>query len=840
MRPPRPFSASAAVPVFALAPAAPALSTPVRLALAATVSALLSITAAAPARAQAALDGEPQPIRIEAQALGTALQELARQAGLQLLFAPDLVAGRMAPAVAGDLTPRQAINRLLAGSGLTATVQGQAVVVAASPPAPPSPPPAGPVPGGERSLAPVTVTSSSERIATSEGNTTYAARAASIGKTERALREIPQSVTVITRQQLDDQNAVTLSDALREAAGVTLYGNADGASSFYARKNVLAVQYDGVPGFGSLSSNQFDLSMYDRIEVLRGPMGLLQGSADPSGVVNLVRKRPLKEKSIGFAASVGSWRQIRGDIDANLPLTEDGRLRGRVVLAGENRHFFYDRTRSANRMAYGIVEWDLTPRTTVALSLAEQRSKPTSFGGFPAYNDNGDHLGLPRRTNLDAPWNEYHRDTRETTVDFRHAFNADWVVRGVLRRRDADLDYLNGIPRGGVNRATGLGTYVASRGQYNYENIGADLHLTGKYRAWGRQHSVLIGYNYDRQQYAGGGSSATLRNIDITDLSNHDLNIPGPITSRSGNRTTQSGLYAVAEFRVRDPWTVIIGGRVTDYQNETRAILPTPADWSRENRARARNEFSPYLATVYDLSADFSVYASYADVFVPQTAIMWGGGVVEPRVGWQGELGVKGAFFNDTINASLGIYQIRDENRAIQDPDPTHVGTSCGTTPTSTCSIAAGLIQIRGVDLEVSGQLTPRLQVIGGYTYASGTYLRDATNEGQPYNAWHPKHLFKAWARYELTPLWHLAGGIHAQTRAYSNGYPGSGITGVRQPGYGTTSVQVGRQLSRQVSATLTVNNLFDKTYIDQINDDRSYNYYGEPRSVTLSVRGKF
>ena len=816
MRPPRPAS----VPAVLIA-----------LASVLTTAATLSPSALA----QSLLDAEARLVQIEAQPLGSALQQLARQAGLQLLFAPELVEGREAPAVAGELTPRQAIDRLLVGSGLTATVQGQAIVVSRAA-APAS------TLGGAAStaLAPVTVRATVQRSAVSEGNPVYAARAVSIGKTERSLREIPQSVTVIGRQQLDDQDAVTLSDALREAAGVTLYGNANGASSFYARRNILAVQYDGVPGFGSLSNSQFDLSMYDRIEVLRGPAGLLQGSGDPSGVVNLVRKRPLREQALSLTGSVGSWKAVRGEVDMSLPLTEDGRLRGRAVLAANNRHFFYDDARDSNRMGYGIVEWDLTPRTTAALSTAWQRSKPTSFSGFPAYNDNGSHLGLPRSTNLDAPWTQYHRNTHETVFDISHSFSDNWIAKGTLRRRDDDIDYVNGIPRGGVDRATGLGTFVTGRSAYAYQNVGADLNLSGKYRAWGRQHSVLIGYNYDRQQYAGGGSSATLRGIDITDPSNYDQVIPPAITNRSGNRTTQSGLYAVAEFRVLDPWAVIFGARVTDYQNETRTVTPTATDWDRTGRARVRNEVTPYFGTVFDLNDKLSLYASYADVFVPQTAIEWGGGTVKPRVGWQAEAGIKGSFFDERLNASLGIYQIRDTNRAITDPDPTHVGPACGSSPTSTCSIAAGLIQIRGVDLEVSGELTERLQVIAGYTWSSGRYVRDPANAGQPYNAWHPKHLLKLWANYQVTPLWHLAGGLHAQSKAYSTGYPSSGITGVRQAGYGVASLQVGRQLNRQVSAALTVNNLFDRNYTEQINDDRSFNYYGEPRSVTFTVRGRF
>ena len=250
----------------------------------ALVSVLISASACSiPALAQVSLDTAPRTILIEAQSLDAALNELARQAGLQLLFSQESVAGRQAPPVSGELTPRQALDRLLQGSGLAARVRGQAVVVG------PRPTASGSRPGGDHVLDTVTVSAAADRGATTEGSNSYTPRRTSIGKTEQTLREIPQSVTVVTRQQMDDQNAINLSDVLSKAAGITLYGNGDGASSFYARRNVLMVQYDGVPGFGSLSSNQFDTAMYDRIEILRGPSGVLQGAGDPSGVANLVR-----------------------------------------------------------------------------------------------------------------------------------------------------------------------------------------------------------------------------------------------------------------------------------------------------------------------------------------------------------------------------------------------------------------------------------------------------------------------------------------------------------------------------------------------------------------------
>lgn len=658
----------------------------------------------------------PRPIDLPAAPLEQSLNTLARKTGVQIVFASPLAAGRTAPAVRGTLTPHQALEQVLAGSGLAVRVAdgGQTYVIERAAGASQA------APGGaEGSLAEVKVTATSEVSASSEGTGTYAARATTIGKTVQTLREIPQSVSVITRQRMDDQNMTTLSDVMRQATGVTMNGNGNGASSFYARQNTLEAQYDGVPGFSSLSQSQFDMALYDRVEILRGPAGLLQGSGNPSGVVNLVRKRPQVQFEGAGSVSIGSWNQRRVELDAGGPVNEGGSVRLRGVLTGEDRDFFYDHAGRRNWTAYGAAEVDLTPRTTVGISLALQKTTLIPFSGLPAYDD-GSFLGLPRSTNLDAGWSRYARDLQEGVVDFSHRFDDRWTLKASLRHRRNETDQLWGNPRGTVSRATGLGGVEVVNGNYIYENTGADVHLSGSFDAFGRRHEVLVGYSHDAYQSTSAGSYYEATGVDLRDPSIYDMSLLPPIASTTANKTTQSGLYAMGRLKLADPLTLIVGGRLTDYQNEARNVAPVATAWDGQGRARARNEFTPHLGVVYDVSPTLTAYGSYSDIFIPQTAIDYHGKVLEPRVGWQTEVGLKGEFFDKRLQASMAAFRIRDRNRAMTDPDPTHVGPPCGTSATSSCSIAAGLVQIQGWEIELIGRVSTKVDIALGYSRVTG------------------------------------------------------------------------------------------------------------------------
>jgi outer membrane receptor for ferric coprogen and ferric-rhodotorulic acid len=271
------------------------------------------LLATLPAQAQsagaAAAASAPVEIRIAAQPLAQALDALARQARLELMVLPALVDGRSAPAVQGRFTAAEALSRLLAGSGLYAEIDGTSVVVRRVPPG-----------AGSATLAPITVSARAERSAITEHTGAYTTPAVTLGKGTQALKDIPQSISVVTRQLMDEQNLSSVYDVLASTTGITLAQSPQGGKYIYSRGfDLTTVQYDGVALnrgiYGRASNYSSDMATIDRAEVLRGATGLLQGEGSPAGAVNLVRKRPLDGNAATVEARAGSWDRYGTQVD---------------------------------------------------------------------------------------------------------------------------------------------------------------------------------------------------------------------------------------------------------------------------------------------------------------------------------------------------------------------------------------------------------------------------------------------------------------------------------------------------------------------------------------------
>ncbi len=808
---------------------------PLQLTLAIAIA--FSMPAAAQAQAQPGPEAGPEatPISIAAQPLGDALNELAAATGTPIAFSQALVAGKTAPAVSGRLTPREAVERLLLGSGLRAEPRGASGIVITAPPAPDA-----------AVLTPVTVAARAERAATTEGSSSYTARASTIGKTEQSLREIPQSVTVVTRQQLDDLNVTTLPEALRYAPGITIQQNPGRDPGWINARgyDTLQMQYDGVTSatrtYGDVQAN---MALYDRIEIQRGPAGLLQGSGNPAGTINLVRKRGLREFGVIGSVGVGSWGRLQGDIDVTGPLNASGSVRGRAILAGYRHDAFYDHARADSLTGHASVDIDLAPRTTLGLAGTLEDGRDAVFDGLPTYTD-ARQLEGPRSRNLNAPWSRTDTTLKEVVADLRHHFNDDWHLRVAARYRETDLDLRSGNVRSAVDVGDHTVTAIRTEDQAVYSQyLAADINLNGRFEAFGRRHELLLGYSRDHTEFDYWWEVQPLDGpFDIGALP-YDESTVVEATPKSRHETLQSGAYGMLRLHPTDTLSLILGGRLSRYDSRSRSIIPGgDASWAQG--AREKDEFSPYAGVVWDFSKSVSLYASYADVFIPQTSIDWTGRTLDPRVGWQIETGLKGEFFDGALNAALAVFRLRDKNRPIPDPDPSH--SVCGITGTGSCVIEGGLLQSQGWELEVSGSPAPGLELSAGYTRLLRKYLNDANNPvgvTLPGDTSNPHDLLKAWAKYSFgnAPFGgrlrglSIGGGLTAQSETWPSWW-GSG-PGIRQGGYTVYSLQAAYHLSPRWSLSLTVNNLTDKRYLSRLGSGSSNNFYGEPRNALLTLR---
>lgn len=764
---------------------------------------------------------QARPLAIPAQPLPAALTALATQSGIQLLFNTDELRHLKAAGLEGTLAPEEALRRLLAGSGYTfqATGQGSYVVRKAAPAA-----------ESAKRLPEMVVSAENER--------SYKAEKISVaGKMPLALREIPNSVSVLTRAQMDDQNMVTVWDAMSQVPGVQAISNDITQGQYHSRGAALDVQHDGAPSTLPLSGyQQFDLAMYERIEILRGPSGLVQGSGAISGTVNFVRKRAQKEYSSRFVAGTGSWNNNRLEADVTGALNEDGSLRGRAVASYVDRDFFYNRVHDQKSLAYATLEYDFSPATTASVYVARQDDEARGgFSGLPSYTD-GRFLNVSRSFNPYPDWNRSIWDTTDVGGDIKHTLDNGWTATLKVMHRDQNFFFKDAYPTDGVNPLTNtISSYARREFDYNYRMDSVDAFAAGSFELFGRQHKGMFGANYSSYTSTGVGANPNSPGSAYLKVSNVALADPPVVaeptviyTSGSQNVTTQSGYYGQVRFNLADPLTFVAGARLSDYDYHSRSIAPSPLPTDWKLSGKARGQFTPYAGLLYDVSQNVTLYASYSDIFAPQTGINKATMMaLDPRVGKQYEVGTKTEWFDRKLAANFAVFEIRDTGRQLGDNNnPGYY-------------IAAGELESKGWEAEVVGQPSERWHVSGAYTYLDTEQIRSST-PGLPISFWYPKRQFKLWNKVEFGagPLEDISLGFGVRGASQSaSGVPSATVAARSQNSYAVVDAQVGYKLSRDAALTFGVKNLFDSTYYTRLGGINTYNTYGDPRNYELTLR---
>ena len=670
---------------------------------------------------------------------------------------------------------------------------------------------------------------------------TYKAATATIGgKTPQTIRETPNSVSVITKQQMEDQNLRTIQEVLTQTTGVNVIANDTVSSQYYARGYALGVMYDGVTSYNGLTpSHQFDTVIYDRVEVLRGPAGILRGVGEPGGVVNLVKKKPQSKFGANLNLSTGSYSNNSVSLDLTGPLIKSKAIRGLVSLSSVNRDFFYDYTHEDKFTIYTALEVDLLANTTLGANFTSQTSEVKDpWSGVPtssATDANGHYilLDVPVNTFYSPEWGRMNYSTNETNTYIEHKFNNGWKVRGNYNLRQQNFLWKYGYTYSAVNVATKRLDYAAQAGDYDYTREGYDIFVNGPVELFGRTHDLTVGFNQDNYLSSGiSGSNRTYRTgVLWGDMSNFaEPNIP--FTSGAQSRTRQNGIYFQAKANILDNLKFAFGGRTTNFKAASRSIAPSTSGLTWKPGAKADNEFTPYAGIVYDITDAITLYTSYADIFVPQTQLKADGSTLDPRTGRQFEYGVKTDLADGKLSASFALFDLKDKNRAYADP----------AYPNNAYYLNAGEISSKGYETEISGELLPGLQINAGYTYLKTEYEKDRTNQGKTYSIQSPKYQFKLWSDYTFPQSSAFKGlDVGLGVIAYSSAQSSRGWRDeVVNKGYKVANARIGYKFDEHYAIDLTINNIFDKKYYESVGTPNIYNFYGSPRSYILSLKAKY
>lgn len=668
---------------------------------------------------------------------------------------------------------------------------------------------------------------------TTENTGSYgAASASSATKLNLKLRETPQSISVITRTQMDDFGLQSANDALTYTTGVNVE-RVETDRNYYSVRgfDVSNFQLDGV-GLPFSTGDQIgdiDTAVYDRIEVLRGANGLMSSTGNPSATINFIRKRPTTGFQASAGVTVGSWDKRRVDGDISGALNESGTVRGRLVAAKQTGDSYLDRYSLDKTVYSAIVEADLSDSTLLTIGHMQQKNKADSpmWGALPFNFTNGEQFSLHESTSTSADWAFWNTTDTQTFAELEQQLGGDWKAKLSLNDRtlksDSELFYVFGLP----DATTGLGLFAwPSKFTGREHQKLADLHATGPFTLGGRKHDLVVGANWSR-------SENTMLSID--DDAGTALppvpqawegNFPRPAfdgaPSGSADFTDhRRSLYAMTRFNLSDQFKLITGANLTDV--ESRGTSYGVAHRYSDSKV------TPYLGAVYDIDQHHSLYASYAEIFNPQNKIDANHAVLDPIEGSSVEAGIKGEWFNNRLNASFAVFQAKQNNFAESAGFDAGIGQTVyrGSDATST-----------GFELDVAGQISKNWQVSAGYTQ-----LRLKDEDGENARLYVPRRTLHATTTYKVPSVAGLKLGASMKWQDDIERVQGTkDLSGndiiTRQKAYALLNLMAQYQIDKNFTATLNLNNVADKKYINSLYWDQAF--YGAPRNVTVALNWKY
>ena len=830
----------------------------------------LGLTWTSPSRA-----ATPEPIvkfdlRIDSQPLDQALQEFSRQSGIQVIFFSRLTEGRRAPAVNGQYELAGALNALLRDSGLTFSllnpktvqIQSEAASGDAATQPPRSPPPARRAPPDDDRVAGTRTAIPPESIDT----VLIAASAEGLVATRTAtpLREIPQSISIISQEQIQDQNDFDLNDALGNEAGISLSQQDSLHSIPYSRGfPVTTFHLDGgaaLDAFDFLSvaaQDVFDapdLGEFDHIEVLHGSDALFGGNGKPGATVSLVRKRPLPDPEFRTSVQTGSWNNYRLEGDATGPLAFDERLQGRLDAVFTGKDYFFDTARFDKQKIFGALKYDLTPTTVVIAGGSYERINALpAASGLPRSPDGSDPH-LPRSTALAFDWENYTKRTREAYLQFAQSLGGRAKFTVNVTSLQSGVDYAE--TGGGIllDPATGLVAYPGyaefTEQPTTQHQFALDATLAAAFDWLGRRFNVAAGADFTRQTYLLAVKDIYLPDPPLINLFHIDPgSLPDPRSGDFPYQTTDSpytsnlrGFYASIRAYLIAQLSLSLGGRLSDGRTTSQITYSIPGS-SASGLYQSINtwKLSPYAGVMYEIGRHYSAYVSYADIPLSNGPSQRSNGSLLPAEdGVNLEAGLKSSWHGGALTGSVAVYGIEQSQVPVPDlaAPATKLSAVC-------CYVPTGINKSKGVEIGITGRAAPGWLL--GVSYAYNIFRFTDAGEGTGPT---PRHLFKLWTSADLPGSlrrWSIGGDLHAQSSIYlqeeqclqvdtlGNCTAISRINDI-QKGYATLNLRTAYRIDSHWRVTVGLSNVFDRIYYQTLGVSYGRSWYGQPRAFQLRI----
>tara|TARA_R110001592_G_scaffold81299_5_gene241396 strand:- start:4141 stop:6615 length:2475 start_codon:yes stop_codon:yes gene_type:complete len=757
---------------------------------------------------------------IPAQPLAQALIAFKEQSGLQLAYKTEAVAGLATRGVNGAMTQADALIRLLDGTGLVFDFTAVSTVTLAR---------AGK--GGDRvTLGTIAVEGRGESAWGPVSG--YVARRSATGtKTDTPLIETPQSISVITRDQMAAQGVQNIDQALRYTAGVIT--ETQGADNRFDIVNARGFEADGfLDGMklrspsASFGRPQFDPYLLERIEVLRGPSSVIYGQGSPGGVFSMVSKRPTETPIRDVQLQGGSFDNKQGAFDVGGAIDDDKKFLFRLTGLARESGTQVDHTEYERYFIAPSFTWQPSQDTSLTI-LTNFQADPKAgfFNKLPAKGTAISNEGGSIPTDFyagDPGFDNFDRTIFSGGYVLEHRLSDQVKVRQNLRYIHMDSAFA-AIFAGSSLQSDGhtLGRFTFTSDETT-GNLAVDNNIQVEGRTGSVGHTFLAGVEFQWRRWDQFGRSGSGPSIDFYNpVYNQTISAP-PTFANQVQTQHQYGLYFQDQLKYGD-WSFLLGGRWDKAESLT-DDMHANTETEQDDQA-----FSGRLGLTYQFANGMAPYASYAESFDPNSGTDFFSKPFEPTTGQQYEVGVKYQPPGANMLITASAYQLTQQNVLTDDPDPAHGNKK----------IATGEIRSRGVEVEGKAELTENLSVLASYAYVRPEIRRshDGLEGKAPVTI--PAHKASLWADYTFGdgPLngFGIGGGVRYTGASFGNNANTYKIEDVVLLDL-SAHYDLGQVRSDLSGLKLAVNatNLLDNEYVGRCQNTGCY--YGLRRQVLVTM----
>ena len=643
------------------------------------------------------------------------------------------------------------------------------------------------------------------------------------------IAETPQSISVVTSEQMESFGADSLNDALNLATGINVEQWETNRTNYMARGfEIKNTQVDGVglPNNWGIVTGAMDAFGFEKLEVIRGANGLLTGVGNAAGTINYVRKRPTNERQGRIGVEGGSYDRMRVEADYSTPFTESGTWAGRIVFASEDEESWVRGLENDRTYVYGVIDGQIGERSTLALGVSYQDANTDGnmWGALVLAYSDGTQAEFATDASTAQDWTFWDTINQSAFAEYTYELSRDWRLKLSYNYRafEEDSKLFFAYTETGLDKETGLGLF-GNPGSWPGEEEAhlMDATVSGEFELFGRTHEAILGASYST-----GESTLDWRPVPESDPSWGAL----PAFPYAGNAVAEPAWGARQEYSVTDQTLQRVYGatRIDVTDRLTSIVGFNWAEYQRDGHQlgvsfdQTERELSPYAGVTYAVADNLLAYASYSDIYQPQDYYDINDEYLDPSKGVNYEIGLKAHWLDERLLTTVAWFSAEQEN----------LGTFVGLNDNGNYYYEGVDIDSEGYEVEVMGRLNDYLDVVFGFTS-----LELEGEQNEDIYEWVPRRTVNLAVTTKVPRLTTLRLGLNgrwqsdiAKVDEYTN-------VRIRQDSYARFNAFARWDITEQMNVRINANNITDEKYITSL---YQVGFYGAPPNYSVSFGYRF